>query len=389
MRRPRSRRRGVTLLEVLISIFVLSVGMLGVAALIPIGRYTLVETGKADRAGACGRAAMRIVKNTRILDGNNPNRRDSTCYGWYLNGFTTSNVYAYDSFCLDPLGCARSSYSSTLRRFPSANVNLNDTSNWFAMPRISLTSPGGSTAVSLEVAQRMFSWQDDRLFDISTEDRNQRARQMLLFDNDLVAPLPRISAKDPTIANGVSAVMAESEGAYSWMATIAPHYWEVSGVGAASVDQLVYNVSIVVFFRRNFSLPSPDDAVPCERTATVNQSSMNSLRVGVGGGRILLQVAQRSPDNQRWLDMENGQWIMLAGRVSRPRAMSIFKWYRVVSTGPVFLSNSYYQRYVTLDGPDWPSTDISQTRAVIMSGVVGVYTVPMEREGAGGIWDIR
>jgi Tfp pilus assembly protein PilV len=382
-------------MEVLISIFVLSVGMLGVAALIPIGRYTLVETGKADRAGACGRAAMRIVKNTRILEGYNFYNRsipwyDNTCYSWYLNGFSTSNVYAYDSFCLDPLGCTRGEYNTALRRFPSTNVNLNDTSSQFAMPRISLATPGGSpTRISLEVAQRMFSWPDDRLFEVSVDDRGQRARQMLLFDNDLVAPLPRISAKDPMIANGATAVVAESEGAYSWMATICPHYWEVSGVGGATFDQLAYNVSIVVFFRRNFSLPNLDDAVPSERVATVNQSSMNSLRVGVGGGRILLQVLQRTPDNRRWLDVDNGQWIMLAGRVSRPRAMSIFRWYRVASAGEVFLASGYYQRYVTLDGPDWPQTDISQTRAVIVTGVVGVYTVPMEKERSGGVWDVR
>ena len=38
-RARRGRRRGITLLEVLISIFVLAVGLLGVAALIPAGVY--------------------------------------------------------------------------------------------------------------------------------------------------------------------------------------------------------------------------------------------------------------------------------------------------------------------------------------------------------------
>ena len=51
-------RRGITLMEVLISIFVLSIGLLGVAAIIPLGQLALWETAKADRCGACGRAAM-------------------------------------------------------------------------------------------------------------------------------------------------------------------------------------------------------------------------------------------------------------------------------------------------------------------------------------------
>jgi len=376
-------RRGVTLMEVLISIFVLSVGMLGVAALIPIGRHTLVEAGKADRAGACGRAAMRMVKNTRILEGNNSARRDATCYGWYTSG----TIYPYDSFCLDPLGYTRNGLSSNLRRFPAATVNLNDTGNQFSMPRISLTLPGTNTAISLETAQRMFTWEDDRLFDIPVENRQQRPRQMVLFDNDVVAPLPRLLATDPVIPGGSAALAAESEGAYSWMATISPHYWVISGVATPTADQLLYNISIVVFYRRNFNMPDPNDAAPSERVATVD--SMNSLRVGVGGGRVRLNVAQRSTDNQRWLDLDHGQWIMLAGRTSGWPVMSIFRWYRVASAGETSLSGGYYRRYVTLEGPDWPSSAVSQTRAVILNGVVGVYTVPLEKETSGGVWDIR
>ena len=55
-RRPRA---GISLMEVLISTFVLSIGLLGLAALIPVGRFAIVQTAKSDRAGACGRAGGR------------------------------------------------------------------------------------------------------------------------------------------------------------------------------------------------------------------------------------------------------------------------------------------------------------------------------------------
>ncbi|MFH1266447.1 MAG: prepilin-type N-terminal cleavage/methylation domain-containing protein, partial [Planctomycetota bacterium] len=45
-------RRGVSLLEVLISIFVLSIGLLGVAAVIPVGGHEILQAVKADRAAA-------------------------------------------------------------------------------------------------------------------------------------------------------------------------------------------------------------------------------------------------------------------------------------------------------------------------------------------------
>ena len=58
---PRRTRGGVSLMEVLISVFVLAVGLLGMAALIPVGRMAMVETGKHDRSGSAGRALLRTV----------------------------------------------------------------------------------------------------------------------------------------------------------------------------------------------------------------------------------------------------------------------------------------------------------------------------------------
>ena len=69
--RPFSSRRGVSLLEVLAAIGVLSVGLLALAALMPIGRYTIGEAIKADHAGDCGRAALRNVIVRRMLASSN------------------------------------------------------------------------------------------------------------------------------------------------------------------------------------------------------------------------------------------------------------------------------------------------------------------------------
>ncbi len=52
-------RHGLSLLEVLISIFVISVGLMSLAMLIPAGAIAIGEANKSDRSGACGRSAMR------------------------------------------------------------------------------------------------------------------------------------------------------------------------------------------------------------------------------------------------------------------------------------------------------------------------------------------
>ncbi len=77
---PFAFTRGITLTEVLISMFVLMIGLLGVAAMIPAGRHEILEGSKIDNATAVGRAAFRDLKirgylnpaNWRLADGTTP-----------------------------------------------------------------------------------------------------------------------------------------------------------------------------------------------------------------------------------------------------------------------------------------------------------------------------
>lgn len=60
-RTARGASKGFTLLEVLISGVVISVGLLGVAAMIPMARHLLVKAVKADTASCYGRAGLRMI----------------------------------------------------------------------------------------------------------------------------------------------------------------------------------------------------------------------------------------------------------------------------------------------------------------------------------------
>jgi hypothetical protein len=79
----------MSLLEVLASIGVLSIGLLGLASLLPVGRYIIGEATKADHAGDCGRAALRDVIVRRMLASSN----------WVGNPGGAA-------FVIDPLGVA-------------------------------------------------------------------------------------------------------------------------------------------------------------------------------------------------------------------------------------------------------------------------------------------
>jgi type II secretory pathway pseudopilin PulG len=85
--RPRTqiRRRGITLLEVLISMFVALVGLAGLASLFWLGGVEMSEGAKIDRAMAVARAAQRTFK---ILGMHRPIQSYTTTSG----GVTTTGL---------------------------------------------------------------------------------------------------------------------------------------------------------------------------------------------------------------------------------------------------------------------------------------------------------
>ena len=153
-------RRGVSLLEVLISIFVISVGLMSLAMLIPAGAMAINEANKSDRSGACGRAAMREVKIRRMLDRDN----------W-------AGDPGDGPFAIDPLGIAK---------VPGEFAG--------GLPRIGLSS-----VPSLDVADSIFTWRDD-LTVVFPEDRSLRSSIFGLENNG----------------------DAVSDGHYSWFMTVTP-----------------------------------------------------------------------------------------------------------------------------------------------------------------------
>ena len=115
-----SPRRGVSLMEVLMSIFILTVGLLGMASLIPVGGFQVSEAIKADRAATVGRAAFNEVRMRGLLDPR----------AW-RNG---NSVDTSQFFVIDPLGnnqnggfkvLLNSSQLVHLRRWRDDNQEIN------------------------------------------------------------------------------------------------------------------------------------------------------------------------------------------------------------------------------------------------------------------------
>ncbi len=400
-------RPGFSLLEVLISIGVLTVGILSLAVLIPVGRLAIEESIIADRAGTCGRAGLRDIKARGMLD---PTQ-------WYTPVVNPKAQVAQVpglglwSFAIDPLFIAEHPVGNDpdnlfIQSFPY--ICSGNTSGPPAMQRVTwqgvLANFGGLPTPSLELADRCFTWHDDLAFALP-ESADQRPNAML--------------------DGGVHQI----NGNYSWLVTVTPSPSENT---LTAVARRLYSVSVVVFHKRNLTraqvdiatgLQDPIDLVenprPSERTVTAN-----ILGGGLGGGSVKLTV--RSPDGSttaeqygEYLNIKKGQWLMLCGTKLVAMGGSgdavgqqgVFQWYRVVSVGDVFpewdpppdpsAPADRMSRMVTLAGPDWDRTwcakeitdaatgkfdyinldgdDWTQdAEAVLMDGVVDVYSTTIE-----------
>ena len=317
---PFRRRAGVTLLEVLISMGVLSIGLLGVVALIPMGRFAVVEAGKADRSGACGHAAMREIKVRRMLDPypwadpNNPQ--------WVLadGNDAVDTAFKAGSFAIDPLGIA---YGRTENLGGAGPVT-----------RITLKSPVTGNPLTLAEAEPVFRWRDELAF---------------AFPEDMEPP-PSDDSDRPRAIPGASG-LPDFQGNYSWLLTVTPAAAEAN---LPVAERTLYSVSVAVCYKRDFSADG-------EHTASV----ADFYGGGWGGGSLRLDSV---------IEVKRNEWILLCGGRQ-------CKWYRVVSVAPDD-GTSPPSLLITLAGPDWDTADSPTPTVVVIDHVVGVYATTVELDSS-------
>jgi len=399
----RPARRGVTLLEVVFSIGIVSVGLLGVLIIVPLAGSRSSQGMIADGGDRMGRAAIRLfdVQHmrqptmwTRYNTTNNPQQyqeygvqyvgTDRYTYLWQPNVNTRLQAR---SFCIDPLFIANQKVLATANSttvpleaqyFPYFQPGVFLAAGLDArMDRVSLrTVPGGATGMTLEQAVSVF-----------------------MSDDDLVFNLPTDRTLPPQQKYDASTFKRQSEGKFSWIATLTPvftNYEEYNNQPPASTilpDN--YVLSIVVFHRRDLSLTvatgtsATEEGADNERLAFVSQFHSE----GFGGGDVELQTRPSRPASD--LAVREGEWVMLsamvdAGALFKPLAsghtvantqqfVPMFRWYRVMAADGI-TGTGPYTRNVTLQGFDWNEVyalqalgRATQTQATLLNGVVAVY----------------
>jgi hypothetical protein len=406
------RRRGLSYLEVLIAAGIGLTGILGAVALFPLAAANMRKGVVADCAAYIGPSAEQQASVTGAL---NPNRwlMNDRAFGgttglWGFNGttaITASSAMGYPtnaaglntatglwgagvgywaSYCIDPRFCAEMSpiaapAGDVPYTFPyTASQNASDV----RMVRVTLpNSPSSTLAASAGQARLLFKVSDDLIFDRPKDALGQLpASQGYLIDN--------------TNTNQRRDYMAEFE----YLLTLTPRMVGIPVFQDVNTGALLnsqsnpepvpferptqYSLSVVVMHQRqpllNTIVPGTANDTEAERVLDV-VSPGGFLGNGIGGGDVLVQSRAGRPATDTVV--HEGDWVMLSGMLyvtdsNGPKiAGPIFRWYRVTSLqGEAFPQGGVYQRYLTLDGPDWPVSNVPNgTQMTIVSGVVGVY----------------
>lgn len=425
---PESRPAGMTLLEVLISVFVLIVALLGLVSVLPLAARNVEEATRADRAQACGAAGLHVLSAGEVLSARDGRMHSLLSpHSWAdvalqpVLGPPAFTLNAGWGYAIDPWLVAQKAElyldagnnlvdpgAQRLDRFPFVPVSANPPGpDWYwpalTLKRVTVLPPDAwnpstnsffpRTALQKVWWLRLFRWEDD----VKTGSPGEAAeRPAALFvvdaNNQPVKPL--------------------ADGNFSWLATVScEDPPDPSSGNWLPIDRTRrYRVSVVVFYKRQSLTPLEYDGVgpggqpaseepppetPPERTVIA------SVTAG-GGGTLELRLVVPT-DRAGYLEsIPVGTWVMLTGW-DPVWQRAVHRWYKVVGVGDAYRLPAGLAKDVTVAGPDWgidpatgwclrggnqlpsdPYQDFNNDgifpdlQVCLFDGVVGVYTATLE-----------
>lgn len=359
----RSNRRAITILEVLIAIAVVSIGLFGVMAVLPLAIQRANRAAIFDDAAAAGSNA---VDEFQLRGMNNPGN-------WLAaNGTNITALGNPNGYCIDPLFLAQGLPAVTGGNPAAFPYGKNAT---IAMQRVTLKNNVGPATggVDLATADLFFTLRDDLRF--SPPDANDR--------NALQAPVQEFIRVDPS--NAASAPLKRAiNGRTTWFATLC----------RANSGSDMWNLSVVILNNRKFDMPvSDDNPTPAfddarrqnEQVAQI--TSANFASGGYRGGDVV--ISGTTPES---VEVRTGNWVMLSGAM--PSGLAYHRWYRVASADPESSGTAIpgvWTRNITLQGSDWPigaSGTMANPQVTIVRNVVAVFekTVRLDNTPVDNVW---
>jgi hypothetical protein len=418
---PTSRaavRQGISLIEVLISMFVLLFGLMGAASLFPVGSFYAQKGEQYDLGSGVAQAAFDQIKARGMLRPEEwvyaampPN---GTVTGFeqflqpsgYFNALPPSSgslILRKDpqghAFVIDPIGAFPAPVNADIFPYHDAGsaqtVLLNPWSNLpspklgisgerWPIRRLTLMSPDpvnppARIRMPANVAETIFRLRDELSVEQPEEDDHPATQLWEVADLN--------STPTPDNPTDDTRLIRQYQGNYTWIATIVPK--TAAALAALQPADPGYGsyeceVSVVVFRSR--------DVIPSAESERLVNAVLNL------GGEIEMYIPGGDEDDldTAFKGIRLGNWIAVMG-VHQVTGTFMLKWYRLLGLDRESeinnlpgVTNGETIRRAMLDGPDWPFGDLSQVtelKVALLPGVIGVVTRPMtmERDSLWGI----
>lgn len=395
--------------------FVLLFGLMGVAAIFPVGNHYAAKGDQLDRGAAMADAALAELKTRGLLrpqnwvysGGTNPvtpvinNTNNSPTFGFFQLPLPTpanSNVpgpgYA---FVIDPVGASDPNMTDNF--FPFYAEGGGNAPEWSSATAPNFSLPGSAwpirrvtfplnarlapnlwTRLPINVAETIMRLHDDVSVSLPTEDDRPGIQRWITADINPVTGNANNTPNDPSDDTPLTRAYA---GHYSWLATVTPQ--STAGLRAMQPNDpdygnYSYDVAVAVFLKRQ---GEPSGAT--ERTIWAELGPGGDLMLFSNSGTAVADV------NDALEGIRAGQWIALAG-VHPINGTFLLKWYKLLSldddtddSGTQFYGNSYNAvRHAMITGPDWPQPTsgftVRNLRALLVPDVIGVAAQTLKLE---------
>ncbi len=420
--RKSNANSGITLVEVLISIGLLGVGLLGVAAVFPVGSYYTRKGDVSDRGAAIAQAAFADFIAT------NKHNPDNLMH-WYDDARTGGSYFANNAAAtgagnnnFGPLGGAirpwLAAQTGVVTLAGTQNFNslfgsayivdplgMSAAANLNAMPAGS-NAPWGTLQPSAFINDPRWapfadSWPVRRICtsSVMVNGRPNRAASLDQFRSSDDLSLGEVAADSParfqfegldSSGDGVVDVpmRRQEKGDFSWFVSIVPSSAEALSAIATDPSAFYYDVSVVVFFKRN-----PDVINVEERLV-----SGSVVSTGTGGGELVIERLNDGNSESPFKNLKEGQWVMVTGphpNSTSTRPILFSQWYRVLAINDkdeLPITRPDAQRLIGLRGPDWPwqGGQVGNNRTPMVSvglfpGAVAVHTKTIRLDNRG-VW---
>lgn len=371
------RTRGISLMEVLISIGVIALGIFGVASLIPVAQFKVAEGTVSDRVASIGPSA---AAQFRIQGMNDPNN-------WTME-VAQAELFTRDralrnqgdyldrkAYCIDPLWLAEAGYTTVTggeprRALPYFPVGADLTNGMLRMGLSNLKT--GNRAIEAALARKVFLYAD--MVFSRPSDQTLNARRQYFRDSSAHATAAVTAAFQPD--------EAAPSASLSWFATVSPPAY-------GSADE--YVLSIVVVKDRLPLLGFTEDAVAITAAGEEKVSiagSQHSGEVWVDAWPVANQ------QELKLTDLGTGDWLLLSrvavppptntGLSNRDQAKRIYRWTQIIGSSDettVQVPSGNQGRYFTVANDDFLRPNETNATAIAVRGVEAVFerTIRLEK----------